>query len=250
MQMLTPVRVLSAHGPVRVELARWRGQLAVVKRLQGVSPVLAARLEREAQVVSKLEHPNIVPLLAVEDGALVYAYAPGVNLAEALEEGPLSATRGLSIARDVLSALDYAHQQDVIHHDVKPGNILIKGETALLTDFGFAKDLALANITSEQMMQGTPNYMAPEQFRGVRTDLRSDIYGFGAVLYHMIAGDPPFGGDVLRFLVGDESIRLAPLPPQPGDLHEVIHKALSRDPDDRFQSAREMLKALDPVASS
>src|SRR5690625_4293357 len=250
MQMLTLVRVLSAHGPVRVELARWRGQLAVVKRLQGVSPVLAARLEREAQVVSKLEHPNIVPLLAVEDGALVYAYAPGVNLAEALEEGPLSATRGLSIARDVLSALDYAHQQDVIHHDVKPGNILIKGETALLTDFGFAKDLALANITSEQRMLGTPNYMAPEQFRGVRTDMRSDIYGFGAVLYHMLAGDPPYGGNVVRFLAGDGSVGREPLPAKSQGLNEMVYKALSRNPEDRFQSAGEMLKAIDPVASS
>jgi serine/threonine protein kinase len=234
---------------MRVELARWRGQLVVVKRLQGVSPVLAARLEREAEVVHKLDHPNIVPLLGSHEGALIYSYCPGVSVAEALDEGPLSLGRSLRVAHDVLSALDYAHARGVIHLDVKPANILVKGERCLLTDFGFAKDLALTNITGEQMMLGTPNYMAPEQFQGVRIERRSDIYGVGAVLYHMISGSPPFGGQVLRFLVGDKSIQLEPLSPLPGGLHDVVHKALSRDPEDRFSTAREMLAALEPVPS-
>lgn len=248
--MLTPVRVLSAQGPMRVELARWRGQLVVVKSLQSVSPVLAARLEREAQVVHKLDHPNIVPLLGTHEGALIYSYCPGVSVAEALQEGPLSLGRGLRVANDVLSALEYAHSMGVIHHDVKPANILVKGERSLLTDFGFAKDLALNNITGEQTMLGTPNYMAPEQFQGERTDRRSDIYGVGAVLYHMITGAPPYGGQVLRFLVGDESVELEPLPFLQGGLHEVVHRALSRDPEKRFPSAKAMLEALEPVATA
>ena len=248
--MLTPVRVLSAQGPTRVELARWDGQLVVVKSLRGVSPVLAARLEREAEVVRKLDHENIVPLLGTKDGALIYSYCPGVTVAEALQEGPLSPGRALRIAADVLDALAYAHSRGVIHHDVKPANILVRGERSLLTDFGFAKDLALTNITGEQTMLGTPNYMAPEQFEGVRTDIRSDIYGVGAVLYHMITGNPPYGGQVLRFLVGDESIRLDPVAPLPNDVHEVIHEALQRDPAKRFPTARAMLAALDPVAAA
>jgi serine/threonine protein kinase len=247
--MLTPVRVLSAQGPMRVELARWRGQLVVVKRLQGVSPVLAARLEREAEVVHKLDHPNIVPLLGSHDGALIYSYCPGVSVAEALEEGPLSLGRSLRVAHDVLAALDYAHARGVIHLDVKPANILVKGERCLLTDFGFAKDLALTNITGEQTMLGTPSYMAPEQFQGVRTERRSDVYAVGAVLYHMLSGAPPFGGQVLRFLVGDKSIELTPLPSLPGGLHEVVHRALRRDPEERFPSAKAMLSALEPVPS-
>jgi serine/threonine protein kinase len=234
---------------MRVELARWRGQLVVVKRLQGVSPVLAARLEREAEVVRKLDHPNIVPLLGANEGALIYSYCPGVSVAEALEEGRLSLGRSLRVAQDVLAALDYAHSRGVIHLDVKPANILVKGERCLLTDFGFAKDLALANITGEQMMLGTPSYMSPEQFKGVRTERRSDIYAVGAVLYHMLSGAPPFGGQVLRFLVGDDSVKLEPLSPLPGDLHEVVQRALSRDPDDRFPSAKAMLAALEPVPS-
>lgn len=245
--MLTPLRVLQSQGPMRVELARWKDQLVVVKRLQGVNPTLAARLEREAEVVSRLEHGNIVPLLASVDGALIYRYMPGVSLAEALEDGSLPTTRGVKVVRDVLCALAYAHGNDVIHLDVKPGNILIKGERALLTDFGFAKDLTLTQITRQEMMLGTPNYMSPEQFQGVRTERRSDLYAAGAVLYHVITGEPPYGGQVLRWLVGDDRVPLAPLPAAAVGLEPVVRKALRRQPEDRFDTAEEMIRALDAV---
>ena len=125
--MLTTVRILSDQGPTRVELARWHDQFVVVKRLQGFNPLMRQRLEREAQVVSRLQHDNIVPLLAVEEDALIYDYCPGVNLAEALEAGPLPVNRVVKVIRDVLSALDYAHGQGVIHFDVKPANIPHQG---------------------------------------------------------------------------------------------------------------------------
>ncbi len=243
--MLTTVRVLSEQGPVRVELARWHDRLVVVKRLRGTHPVFGQRLEREAAVVGKLEHDNIVPLLTAEDGALVYAYCPGVSLAEALAHGALPVGRSLKIARDVLYALSYAHGEGVIHLDVKPGNILIKGERALLTDFGFAKDLALTAITGQDMMLGTPSYMAPEQFQGVRTDPRSDLYGVGAVLFHMLTGEPPFGRQVLRFLAGDDRVPLGGLPPSAAAFDGPIRTALRRDPEERFASAQAMLAALD-----
>jgi len=242
--MLTTVRVLAEQGPIKVELARWRDRLVVVKRLQGHYPVLSQRLEREAAVVSKLEHDNIVPLLGTEEGALVYAYCPGVSLAEALERGPLPQARSLKIVRDVLEALEYAHGEGVIHLDVKPGNILIKGERALLTDFGFAKDLALTAITGQQMALGTPNYMAPEQFRGVRTDPRSDVYAVAAVMYHMLAGAPPYGRQVLRFLAGDDRVPLERLPASTGGLEEIVLRGLHREPDERFPNPRAMLDAL------
>lgn len=245
--MLTPVRVLSDQGPMRVELARWRDRLVVVKRLQGFNPLLAQRLQREAEVVRKLEHENIVPLLDTPEGALIYAYVPGVSLAEALDAGALPIGRSVKVIHDVLKALAYSHAQGVIHCDVKPGNILIKGERSLLTDFGFAKDLALTAITGQQTMLGTPNYMAPEQFQGVRTDPRSDLYGAAAVLYHMLAGEPPYGRQVLRFLAGDDRVPLAPLPASAASLQPVILRALKRSPEERFADATEMLDALSAV---
>lgn len=242
--MFTPVRVLSSGGPMRVELARWRGKLVVVKQLQGASPVLANRLGREAAVVTHLEHEHIVPLLAVQDTSLIYAYCPGVSLSEALQEGPLSLPTSVRFITDVLSALEYAHGKNVIHLDVKPSNILINGEKALLTDFGFAKDLALAAITQQGMSLGTPNYMAPEQFAGERRDPRSDLYAAGAVLYHMLTGAPPYERDIFRFLTGDRTVALAPLPESAAVLQKFVTKALEYDPNRRFEGAAAMLHAL------
>ena len=242
--MITPVRVLSSGGPMRVELARWRGKLVVVKQLQAASPTLANRLGREAAVVTHLEHENIVPLLAVQDTSLIYAYCPGVSLSEALMSGPLGIANSLRFVRDVLAALEYAHARSVIHLDVKPSNILINGEKALLTDFGFAKDLALAAITQKGTSLGTPNYMAPEQFSGERRDPRSDLYAVGAVLYHMLTGAPPYERDVFRFLTGDRSVRLAPLPVAAAPLQAFVSKALEYSASERFKDAAEMRRAL------
>jgi len=248
--MLMTVRVLAEQGPMKVELARWHDRLVVVKRLLGSHPVLSQRLEREAAVVSKLEHDNIVPLLGAEDGALIYAYCPGVSLADALQHGALPKGRSLKIVRDVLEALRYAHACGVIHLDVKPANILIKGERALLTDFGFAKDLGMTAITAPEMMLGTPNYMAPEQFQGVRTDPRSDLYAAGAVLFHMLMGEPPYGRQVLRFLAGDDRVPLRALPAAMIDVEPTLLRALRRDPETRFASAGDMLEALAGVPNA
>lgn len=243
--MLMTVRVLSDNGPVRVELARWEDKLVVVKRVRGSSPMFSQRLEREAAVVGRLRHDNIVPLLDVQEGgALVYAYCPGVSLHDALTRGPIRPRRAVRIVADVLTALSYAHGQGVIHLDVKPGNVLINGEKALLTDFGFAKDLGRTAITGQDMLLGTPNYMAPEQFQGVRTDNRSDLYATGAVLYHMLTGNPPYGNQVVRYLAGDDRVPLEPLPAKAEPCAPVVKRALSRHPEDRYASAGEMLDAV------
>lgn len=247
--MLMTVRVLSEHGPVRVELARWQNRLVVVKSLRGFHPVYSQRLEREAAVVGKLRHDNIVPLLGAQEGSLIYEYCPGVTLEEALAQGPLRPRRSVKIIGDVLSALAYAHEKGVIHLDVKPANILVKGESALLTDFGFAKDLGLTAITSQDMMIGTPSYMAPEQFQGVRTDQRSDIYGAAAVLYHMFTGMPPYGGQVVRFLAGDDRVPLEPLPSSARQFEPLLLRALSRDPARRPASAKQLLVDLRAAAT-
>lgn len=243
------VRILSDHGPVHVVLARRNGRLVVVKRLRGFHPTLAQRLRRESEVVAKLDHPNIVPLLGVDDDALVYAYCPGVTLAEALEVGSLPVKRSVKVATDLLRALAYAHTHGVIHHDVKPDNVLVKGEKALLTDFGFAKDLGLTAITNQETMLGTPSYMAPEQFEGTRTDVRSDLYGVGAVLFHMLVGEPPYGRQVIRFLVGDDRVPRQELPAEAEHLRDVLDRALQRDPGQRFASADDMRAALDAAVA-
>ncbi|MBW6457111.1 MAG: serine/threonine protein kinase [Trueperaceae bacterium] len=245
--MLETVRVLSQRGLVRVELARWDDRLVVVKRLVGVSAEVARRLEREADVVRKLDHPNIVPLLAAFDGNLVYGYVAGSDLASVLAGGALPPERAVRVVADLLQALDHAHLHGVVHCDVKPGNVLLKGERALLTDFGFAKDLALTAITGDQELLGTPNYMAPEQFQGVRTDHRSDIYGVGAVLYHALTGEPPYGSQVLRWLVGDDRVPRAPLPAAAQALAPVVDRALAREPEARYPHADAMLAALRAV---
>jgi serine/threonine protein kinase len=242
--MVETVRVLSQRGLVRVELSRWDDRLVVVKRLVGLSSEVARRLEREAEVVRKLDHPNIVPLLAASDGNLIYAYVAGSDLASVLSGGPLPLSRAVKIVADVLQALSHAHLHGVVHCDVKPANVLLKGERALLTDFGFAKDLALTAITGDQEMLGTPNYMAPEQFRGVRTDHRSDLYGVGAVLYHALTGEPPYGSQVVRWLVGDDRVPRSELPSSAAALSSVVARALARDPEERYPHAQAMLSAL------
>jgi serine/threonine protein kinase len=242
--MIKTVRVLSENGPVRVELARSHGRLVVVKRLAGFHPLLERRLAREAEVVRKLDHPNILPLLEARDGALVYPYVPGVDLATALASGPLKPARALRIAADLLRALAYAHALGIIHNDVKPGNVMLRGERTLLHDFGFAKDVGLTAITSTSTALGTPSYMAPEQFTGERSDPRSDLYGIGAVVYHALSGRPPYGRDVLRVLVGDREVPLAPLPERAGRASVWVRRALAPAPEQRFASAEAMLAAL------
>ena len=243
--MLDTVRVLAENGPIRVELARRGRRLVVVKRLRGFNPDLERRLEREADVVRKLDHEGILPLLEARDGALVYPYLPGVDLDVALNRGPLPLARVARIARDLLAALACAHRLGIVHHDVKPGNIRIRGERAVLLDFGFAKDVALASITASRQALGTPNYMAPEQFAGRRDDPRSDLYGVAASCYHALSGRPPYGRDVLRVLLGDLEPCLEPLPASARPLERWVRFGLETDPCDRPESAEAMRDALD-----
>lgn len=235
-EVLNTIRVLTHNGPVRIDLARWDGRLVVTKKVVGLSDETASRLAREAHVAGRLRHPNIVRLLAVHGDTLVYDYCPGVNLAELIDQVRLSLDRVQEIMTGILAALEFAHAQGVIHLDVKPSNILIRGNRAMLTDFGFAKDLALANITAEHSLLGTPGYMAPEQFRGVRHDPRSDIFAAAAVAYHMLGGQPPYGNDSLRFLVGDDSLHLKPLAGEVAPFAAILARALARDPEKRHQS--------------
>ncbi len=242
--MFTPIRVLANNGPVRVELARWNDQLVVIKKLQNNSQMFSDRLQREAEVLQKLKHVNIVSLLYSQGNMIVYSYVPGVNLSEALQAGALPISRSIKIIIDVLKGLSFTHKNGIIHFDVKPGNIIVRGESALIADFGFAKDQALTAITSDNVMLGTPNYMAPEQFRGERDDPRSDLYAVGAVLYHMLTGFPPYSKQVIQFLIGDRTVELEPLPPSAALLNDIVYKSLSYLPEQRYQDADTMIEHL------
>lgn len=226
------------------------------------------RFDRETRVMSKLNHPNCVSVVdfGVFEGApyLVMDFVDGITLRRRMDdEGPLPAPQALAIARQIISGLAHAHQQDVFHRDVKPANIMISqeighGERVRLLDFGLAR--LQGNVgrdaTQTNMVVGTPNYMAPEQtVPGTTVDARTDIYAVGVIIYEMIVGDRPFIAEDTLQLLGMH--RAAPIPrianqlnegaEVPRGLQELIDKAMAKSPDARFQSAIEMAQAIDQV---
>jgi serine/threonine-protein kinase len=164
-------------------------------------PQFVERFQREARAAARLRHPNIVVIHDVgeQDGNyyIVMEYLEGRTLNQLIEqEGPLSPQRAAHIIDQVAAALDYAHQQGVVHRDVKPANIFVgKDDRVTLTDFGIAKAATDAEqLTRTGMLMGTPEYMAPEQAEGSNVDHRTDLYSLGIVLYQMLVGRVPFRG--------------------------------------------------------
>jgi serine/threonine protein kinase len=218
-------------------------------------PDFAARFEREARAIAKLNHPNILPVHDYgQKGDLVYIvmrYVPGGTLKEMLDQ-PLDLDTTVEIITQVGRALDYAHKQDILHRDVKPSNILMaEGKWALLSDFGLAKMVgASVQITKTGTGMGTPAYMSPEQAQGTGTDARSDIYSLGIVLFEMLTGRVPFEADTPLAVLLKHLTAALPLPRElkpdiPEPVERVIFKALAKAPEDRYQRAGEMVEALE-----
>src|SRR5213594_1590635 len=164
----------------------------------------AQRFMREAQTVARLEHPHIVPIYKVgrheEIFYIIMRCIDGPSLGQLLEtQKKLPIGDAARIARQVADALAYAHSYEIVHRDIKPDNILLdRSGHVLVTDFGIAKAAqaaTAAQLTTEGMIIGTPQYMSPEQAAGDKVDGRSDIYSLGIVLYQMLSGTPPFDGD-------------------------------------------------------
>ena len=216
------------------------------------------RFLSEIRTTARLQHPHILPLLDSGDAdGLLYYVMPlvtGETLRARLErERQLPIADAVRIAREVASALDYAHRQNVIHRDIKPENILLHDGSALVADFGIA--LAVQTAGGQRMTQtglslGTPQYMSPEQAMGERTiDARSDIYALGAVTYEMLVGDPPFIGSTVQAIVAKV---LTERPSNPTSVRDTIPrhveatvlKALAKLPADRFATAAEFAHAL------
>ena len=219
------------------------------------------RFIREAQAVAKLNHPNIVSIYDIgkEYGKqfFVLEFVDGTSLRELMETYPdrkCDIQTILRIGIDICSALQYAHSKGVLHRDVKPENILITREgIAKLMDFGLAKMLEQPSITKDGTIVGTVAYIAPEVALGKEADARSDLYSFGAVLYEMATGKPPFSGEnpikMIFSHIHDYPVMPIKVNPKiPSALSECIMKLLEKDPSRRYQTAEDLLKVLKEIA--
>ena len=233
-----------------------------------IRPELAAslgreRFLREIGIAARLRHPNIVPLYdsGDTDGVLYFVmpYEEGPSLRDRLATGePLTIAERVSTLRDVARALTYAHEQGVVHRDVKPDNVMLSGGAAVVTDFGISKAVSAAlgataasTLTQSGAGIGTPAYMAPEQAVGdPSTDHRADIYSFGCLAYELFAGNPPFH-DMPSHQIIAAHVGTPPIPVRqvgqdvPDGVAELIGQCLEKNPDARPQSAPELLARLD-----
>ncbi|MGD8604993.1 MAG: protein kinase [Anaerolineales bacterium] len=219
-------------------------------------PQFLARFQREARVVAKLEHPNIVPVydFAEHSGQpyLVMKFIEGITLKARLAQGPLTKKEATDIIQSVGAALSYAHQRGVLHRDIKPSNVLIDPEGSVyLADFGLARMAeAGASTLSGDVMLGTPHYISPEQAKGVQQlNECTDIYSLGVVLYELVVGRVPFNADTPFSIIHDHIYSPLPLPSEvnpavPASIQRVLLKALAKDPQDRYQSVRDLTSSF------
>jgi serine/threonine-protein kinase len=224
-----------------------------------------ARFRREAEIASQLGHPNIVEVLdfhSLEDGTpyLVMEYMRGESLAQRLRKGRMSMREAFSVARQMGSALQAAHRAGVVHRDLKPANVFLvptesEGmaiERVKLLDFGISKLLGSQTLqTQDDVLMGTPRYMAPEQAMGRNreVDARSDIFAFGAIVYEMLCGDSPFSGgtiaEVVYRVVHEQPESLASrVPDLPARAVAAVDKALAKAPKDRYQDVATFIAEL------
>ncbi len=222
------------------------------------SASLAERFVREARTVAQLEHPHIVPIYKVgrheEVLYIIMRCVDGPSLRQLLgTHRRLSVGDAARIARQVADALAYAHSHEIVHRDVKPDNILLdRSGHVLVTDFGIAKAAqaaTAAQLTTEGMVIGTPQYMSPEQAAGDQVDGRSDIYSLGIVLYQMLSGVPPFDGDSSASILAKQLTQDPPplrreRPDVSDEVAFVLDRMLAKEPARRFQRAAEVSRAL------
>jgi tetratricopeptide (TPR) repeat protein len=229
-----------------------------VMRPEISSSVGSDRFLREIRIAAKLSHPHIVPLFdSGEAAGLLYYVMPfidGESLQDRLERtGPLEIREALQVVREAGSALSHAHKQGIVHRDVKPGNILLSGGHAVVSDFGIAAavtDAGGESLTRTGISVGTPDYMSPEQAAGDQSvDARSDEYSLGCVLYEMLTGQPPFTGPTAMAVLARHS--LDPVPSVrtlrgtvPAGLEASMNRALEKIPADRFPTMEKFVEAV------
>jgi len=259
-------RRLGAGGVGDVYLADTlpEGRRVAVKLLRrelGLLPEVAALFEREAAAAGRIDHPNVAGALdfgRLEDGSLylVLEYVAGASLAEVLaSEGPLETARALRIARAIAAALGAAHRAGIVHRDLKPENVMLTAhpgtETVKVVDFGIAQLPAECSAhvapAIRATITGTPEYMAPEQAAGTIVDHRADLYTLGVVLYAMLAGRPPFGGETMEEVLQRQLTE--PPPPLPARVDAgaaaLTMSLLAKDPDHRPPTADDVVRRID-----
>jgi serine/threonine-protein kinase len=230
-------------------------------------PEFVERFDREARAMSKLHHPHCVPVIdfgVADQPYIVMEYVTGERLTDLMARGPIPVDRALGIMRQILAALAHAHDQGIVHRDIKPDNVILTeatgtGDHARILDFGLAKMLTESKGLSwvGGVAIGTPSYMSPEQARGEVVDARSDLYSCGVLLFTMLTGKKPFSGatplEVLRKHVSSPPPRLADVAPELSfseELERAVAGALAKDLSKRWQHALEMSEALRDLTRS
>ncbi|MDP6943360.1 MAG: protein kinase, partial [Myxococcota bacterium] len=217
-------------------------------------PTARARMEREAEALARLKHPNVVDIYDVleHDGtlALVIEYVDGGSLTDALANGPMPWREAIDLAEEILAGLQAMHEAGLVHRDLKPDNVLIDGKRgdAKITDLGVAHDAAGRGMTRQGARLGTPEYMSPEQVQGREVDARTDLYACGILLFEVVVGTVPFEGHT-EFEIWKGHVERPPdldqLPQEvPAALRAVLETALTKDADGRHESAEAMREAL------
>ena len=221
---------------------------------------LADRFLREIRLLATLNHPNIAALrtaLTHENQlVMIMEFVEGETLSNRIARAPISTSEAVNYADQVLSALSYAHKQNIIHRDIKPANMMLTPQGVVkLMDFGIARSSTDGTLTSTGTTLGSLNYMPPEQVRGESADARSDIYSFGISLYELLTGKLPFHSDS-QYSLMTAHLNEVPAPPitlrddLPASLNEIIMMAMAKDPAERFQSADAFRAALKSVPVS
>jgi serine/threonine protein kinase len=259
-------------GPYRITRTIGRGRMGVVFEgiADGSDPVaikvvttelsqdevFVRRFQREVAAAQKISHPHVVPVLgAGEEGGLPYlvqALIAGGSLHDRLvKDGALDLATTIRLLKGPAEGIDALHASGLVHRDIKPGNILLDGETAYVTDFGLAKDSQASNLTRPGQALGSLDYMAPEQIRGDEVSAATDVYALGCMIHECLTGTPPFGGrPSMRVL-------FAHLQEEPPDLSEAglapavakaINKAMEKEAEDRPSTAAGYIASIAKAA--
>jgi hypothetical protein len=239
------------------------GRYALKGILDASDPELVQRFLREGEAQAAVDdHPNVLRVHACDRHQglpyLVMEVAEGGSLEDRLKQGPLPAQEAAAVVRELARGLQHVHVRGILHRDLKPSNVLFDERgTPKLVDFGIARIDQAERLTRTGAAVGTPSYMSPEQASGVREEVgvRSDVYGLGAVLYHALTGKPPFAAATMLGTLA-QVMKDAPVPPTklavgiPAALEAVCLRALSKEPQARFASARDLAVALDEALAA